>query len=198
TAHDQTPNHRDATLEGPDGDLPIWISDPENGVAIDLAHGATHNAIPSRPGPNNRQVSPIFVKKSNGELKGWLGGSMPHTPYHSEYFSSEDYAQSGAVNAETYLVFIDMMTDEHGFALFDAPYTGTVDKPIITATATDPEGNTSEVSSRRVPALIVPESTARMVAGTPFVFTAAAGTGIALRDPDARPFDPLWDLTMSV
>ena len=34
--------------------------------------------------------------------------------------------------------------------------------------------------------------------GQPLVFSSAAGDGIALRDPDAGPLDPAWDLTLSV
>ena len=69
---------------------------------------------------------------------------------------------------------------------------------MVTATATDPQGNTSEVSARRRATLQAPAQVVRLVPGQPLIFSAAAGDGIALHDPDAGPLDPAWDLTLSV
>ena len=42
-----------------------------------------------------------------------------------------------------------MTTDGQGQAVFDVPFTPPAGLPIVTATATDPQGNTSEVSGLR-------------------------------------------------
>src|SRR5205814_3247238 len=71
-------------------------------------------------------------------------------------------------------------------------------EPLVTATATDPRGNTSEVSAARRASLAAPTQTIRLVPGHPLVFSAAARDGLVLHDPDAGPLDPVWDLTLSV
>ena len=91
-----------------------------------------------------------------------------------------------------------MTTDGQGQAVFDVPFTPPAGKPVVTATATDPQGNTSEVSALRRAAFQAPAQNVRLVPGQPVIFSAASGDGIALQDPDAGPLDPAWDLTLSV
>src|SRR5262249_34066710 len=70
---------------------------------------------------------------------------------------------------------------------------------IISATATDPQGNTSEVSAARRGVLDLAAPSVRLAVGQRSVlFSDASGDGIALEDRDAGPFDPVWDLTLSV
>ncbi len=70
---------------------------------------------------------------------------------------------------------------------------------MITATATDPHGNTSEVSALRRASLQAPTQQVRAVLpGQPLIFSAASGDGIALQDPDSRAARTVWDLTLSV
>ena len=83
--------------------------------------------------------------------------------------------------------------------IFAVPFTAPAGLPIITATATDPQGNTSEVSSQRPGGLQAPVGVVRLAPGqASLTFSAASGDGIALQDPDAGPLDPTWDLTLSV
>ena len=84
-----------------------------------------------------------------------------------------------------------MTTDATGQASFAIPFTAPAGLPVITATATDPNGNTSEVTSlapgrtRSSPAQVI-----RLAPGQPVTFSASSGDGIALQDPDAGPLDP--------
>src|SRR5262249_36092305 len=80
----------------------------------------------------------------------------------------------------------------------DVPFTAPADRSYITATATDPQGNTSEVSAIRHGVPDLPAVAVRMVSGRPLVFSAGLGDGIALRDPEAGTLDAIWDLTLSV
>ena len=89
-----------------------------------------------------------------------------------------------------------MTTDATGQASLRRPLHAPAGLPIITATATDPQGNTSEVSALRQGVLEVPAQFVRLTPGQPVIFSAASGDAIALQDPDAGPFDPTWDLTL--
>ncbi|HKI21136.1 MAG TPA: LamG-like jellyroll fold domain-containing protein, partial [Isosphaeraceae bacterium] len=137
TVHDRSIHGRDATLANYtySGYIPSWNS-PQ---AIDLAaDGVTYNAATPRQGPNSLQNSPVLVRGADGQPQGWLGGSLPSTPYHLEFFASAGYAPNGSGEAEVFLGALEVTTDGQGQAMFDAPFTAPEDKPIITATATDP------------------------------------------------------------
>ncbi len=197
TAHDSTAHHRDAALAATGSMLPEWVSEP--GQAIDLGgDGITYNLLSRRQGPNNLQNYPIVVTSVDGRERGWLGGSLPSTPYHIEVFASSGYAPDGSGEAEVYLGSIDVTTDASGQALFDLPYTAPAGRPIVTATATDPAGNTSEVSLIRRSSLQVPGSYVRFTAGASTTFAAASGDALVLNDPDTGPLYPGWNLSLSV
>jgi hypothetical protein len=170
-----------------------------SGQAIDLGlDGVTYNAPSRRHGPNNFQNFPVIVTTADGQLEGWLGGSTPDAPFHLEFFASAAYGPGGAGEAEDYLGSLEVTTDIRGQVVFNVPFAPPADLPIITATATDPQGNTSEVSAPRRVALQAPTQSVRLVPGTSFVFSAALGDAITLGDPDAGPLDPTWSLTLSV
>ena len=82
-------------------------------------------------------------------LEGWLGGSTPDTTYRIDVFASAGFATSGAGQAEVYLGSLEVTTDASGQAGFEVPYAPPPGLPVVTATATDPLGNTSEVSAVR-------------------------------------------------
>ncbi len=199
TAYDQTPNHNDGTL----GEiayysaiLPTWVGG--SGEAIDLGgDGITYNAAAPRQGPNNLQNFPIIVTTAGGQLQGWLGGSLPDTTFDVDVFASNGYSTDGAGQAEDYLGSLNVTTDGKGEAVFDVPFTAPAGLPIVTATATDPEGNTSEVSAERRSTLQSPSQTLRVVPGGSLVLSAASGDGITIDDPDAGPLDPIWTVTLS-
>src|SRR5262249_28432634 len=104
----------------------------------------------------------------------------------------------GAGEADVYLGSLNVTTDGFGQAAFNIPYSPPADRPIVTATATDPEGNTSEVSPLRRGALEAPTGLVRLFPGQSTIFSSAMGNAIILRDPEAGPFDLTWDLTLSV
>jgi hypothetical protein len=169
------------------------------GQAIDLGNdGVTDNSATPRRGPNHFQNFPLIVTTVGGQLQGWLGGSSPDTPFRIDLFASAGYGPNGAGEAEDYLGSLEVTTDSQGRAVFSVPMTPPVGLPIITATATDPQGNTSEVSALRQSTLQSPTQSVHLVPGIPVTFSAASGDGIAVRDPDAGPLDPAWELTLSV
>jgi len=197
TAQDVTSNHNDGTLAGSSGDLPTWVV--PGGEAIDLGDdGITYNATSPRQGPNNFQNFPIIATTAGGSLQGWLGGSTPDTTFRIDVFAGAGYSPGGAGQAQDYLGSLEATTDSQGQAVFDVPFSPPAGLPAVTAAATDPLGNTSEVSALRRATLQAPTQSVREVPGLPLLFAAASGDGIVLQDPDAGPLDPPWNLTLSV
>ena len=185
TAHDITPNHNDGTLAGPGGDLPTWVA-TGIGAAIDLGgDGITSNSTSPRQGPNNLQNFPIIVTTAAGRLQGWLGGSTPGTTYRIDVFAGTGLTTSGAGEAQTYLGSLDVTTDGQGQAVFDVPFTPPPGLPIVTATATDPQGNTSELSAQRRASLQAPRrSTASpLVSRYSFLLPLAMASSCKTRMP---------------
>ena len=169
------------------------------GQAIDLGDdGVTYNAPTPRQGPNNLQNFPIIVATADRRLQGWLGGSTPNTPFRLDFFASAAYGPDGSGEAQEYLGSLEVTTDATGQVSFAVPFTAPAGLPIITATATDPQGNTSEVSAVRPANVYAPSLSVRNAANQPVAFATNSGDGIAIQDPGALSITPLWDLTLSV
>jgi hypothetical protein len=169
------------------------------GQAIDLGDdGVTDNGTTPRQGPNNLQNFPIIFTSVDGQLQGWLGGSTPDTTFRFDLFASAGYGPGGSGEAELYLRSIEETNDSQGQATFTIPFTAPAGLPIITATATDPNGNTSEVSAVRRATVQAPSVSVRDADNQPSALTTTSGDGIAIEDPDSGPVNPLWDLTLSV
>ncbi len=169
------------------------------GQAIDLGYdGVTDNSIAPRDGPNNFQNFPIIVTTADGQLQGWLGGSTPEETFHIDLFASAGYGPGGSGEAEDYLGSMEVTTDGRGQATFGVPFPTPAGLPIVTATATDPLGNTSEVSALRRATLEAPSPSLRAVANQSLAFATSLRDGIAIEDPDAGPLSPDWSATLSV
>jgi hypothetical protein len=168
------------------------------GQAIDLGNdGVTYNAASPRQGPNNLQNFPILFATTDGQLRGGLWGSSPDTTFHIDVFASAAYNSDGSGEAQDYLGSLQATTDSQGQVTFSVPFSPPDGLPVITATATDPQGNTSEVSALRRSTVQAP-SGVYLVPGHSLTFSATAGDTIAMQDPDASPLDPTWDVTLSV
>ncbi len=169
------------------------------GQAIDLGDdGVTENSTLPREGPDDLQNFPILFATADGQTEGWLGDSEPDTTYRIDVYASAGYGPGGAGEARADLGSLQETTDATGAVIFAIPFSAPAGLPDITATATDPQGNTSEVSALRPGGLVVPSQAIRLSPGQPLSFSAASGDGIALHDPEAGPLDLPWDLTLSV
>ena len=92
-----------------------------------------------------------------------------------------------------------MTTGATGGASFAIPFEAPAGLSIITATATDPQGNTSEVSAAlRLAVLQAPARSVHVAPGQFVVLSPTSGDGIAIQDPDAGPLNSVWSLTLSV
>ncbi len=150
------------------------------GPAIDR----TANSTAPRSGPNALQNSPVVVKTDLGQLEGGLAGGIPNATFHIDIFASSSYGPGGAGEAEDYLGSLDVTTDSNGDAAFDVPFAVPAGLPILTATATDPAGSTSEISPIR-----------------PATFAAPIGRDMSSRNShltsrSARAMDSPWTTRM--
>jgi hypothetical protein len=121
------------------------------GLGIDLGgDGVTLNHLGGVTGPNNLQNFPILSSAlSDGvstEVRGLLNSS-PATSFTVEFFTNPACDSSGYGEGQTFLGQTTVTTDGSGNAVFVATLPGPSVSQVVTATATDPAGNTSEFSS---------------------------------------------------
>ena len=121
------------------------------GIGIDLdGAGITANDPgDGDSGANNRQNFPVITSTSAGSnLVGATLGSTPGTTFTLDFFANAVCDPSGNGEGQRYLGSAITTTDGGGnasfqFSLTSAPAAG----EFVTATATDPSGNTSEFSA---------------------------------------------------
>lgn len=120
------------------------------GLGINLGHGPTPNHPPGDgPGPNNWQNYPILsmalydgsVARTTGRLVG-----APSQAYLVQLFQSDQPDPSGFGEGQRYLGSLRVVTDSSGKANFTIAAPAAVPGGYLSATATDPDGNTSEFS----------------------------------------------------
>ena len=122
------------------------------GIGIDLGgDGVTQNQEdPPRGGPNQNQHFPVITSATSGSspaVRGTLTGGSSDRQFRVEFFASDTPDATGYGQGRTYLGFTTVTTNSLGTARFSFFPTVTVaGGSYITATATDPDGNTSEFS----------------------------------------------------
>ncbi len=131
-----------------------------SGLGIDLSLGTVANGVTANDacdadtGPNNYQNYPVITSVTSGpttRIQGTLN-SVATLLYRLEFFANPNCDASGNGEGQTYLGFFDVTTDGSCNATFDVTFSvPTSSTQAITATATDPSGNTSEFSSCAMP-----------------------------------------------
>jgi parallel beta-helix repeat protein len=120
-------------------------------LGIDLGNnGVTPNDMQDPDiGPNLLQNFPTLtgaqMDGTNVRVTGTLN-SIPKQTFRVEFFASDSGAPSGFGQGKTFLGFQDVATDASGNGTIDVTLTGVTAGQVITATATDANGNTSEFS----------------------------------------------------
>jgi len=121
------------------------------GVGIEnLGRGPLPNdALDLDHGPNEGQNFPIVTTATAGggsvTVAGFLA-SQPSTQFRVEYFVSTQCEASGFGEGEHYVGFQDVTSGADGKAVLGTVLTTAYVSGFVTATATDPDGNTSEFS----------------------------------------------------
>jgi trimeric autotransporter adhesin len=122
-----------------------------NDLGIDLSNnGITANDVgDGDTGANSLQNFPVLIaaiaNSANTRIVGTLN-SRPDTTYQIDFFSNLQFVNTGVYEGEKYIGAAAVTTDASGNASFDVVVSGVVNGRFITATATDPDGNTSEFS----------------------------------------------------
>ena len=132
------------------------------GLGIDL--GLRDGPTPNDPrdedtGPNDLQNFPcILYATSDGgstTISGYLD-STPGTTFTLDFYGNMVPDPSGYGEGETPIGSATVTTGDHGRVDFEVTFPVAVQRPALTtATATDPEGNTSEFSGQRALALLM-------------------------------------------
>jgi hypothetical protein len=123
-----------------------------NGLGIDLGgDGVTLNdAGDTDSGANNLQNFPVLTSVSNSGGMTTINGrlnSAANTMYRIEFFANDSLDPTGYGEGQTYLGFVNTnKTDGNGDVTFSQSFTQIGANQRVTATATDPNGNTSEFS----------------------------------------------------
>ena len=120
-------------------------------LGIDLAgEGATSNDQgDADTGANNLQNYPVITSATTSGTVTVIQGTLnsaPHMTFHLEFFASSQPSPSGYGEGETLIGSSDIPTDGNGNANFNLGFSTIPTGKYISATATDPEGNTSEFS----------------------------------------------------
>jgi hypothetical protein len=122
------------------------------GLGIDLEPGGVTPNDPgdADTGPNDLQNFPVISGLSFGTgevtINGTLNSEASKT-YRLEFFANDKVDPSGYGEGQTFLGFEDVTTDGSGDASFSVNFPVAGTSTAFTATATDPDGNTSEFSA---------------------------------------------------
>ncbi|HVF57922.1 MAG TPA: SBBP repeat-containing protein [Pyrinomonadaceae bacterium] len=126
-----------------------------NGLGIDLGNnGVTPNdAGDADNGANNLQNFPVLASAVSSDggtnVQGTLN-STPGTTFSLQFFANATCDSSGNGEGQTLIGETQLTTDDNGGASFNSTLPmATAVGQFVTATATDPSGNTSEFSACR-------------------------------------------------
>ncbi len=122
------------------------------GLGIDLGDdGVTLNDSSGHTGPNLFQDFPVITSTVSTNSTTTVSGTItetPNTTYLLQFFSDPALSPSGYGQGQTYLTSTSVMTGSDGTANFSIPISSVVPGgEVVSATATDPAGNTSEFSA---------------------------------------------------
>jgi len=122
-----------------------------NGLGIDLGGlGRNDNdADDADDGPNHLQNFPVLDAVNSFSSGSAISGSLnsaSNSQYRLEFFSTLDFASAGQPQAAKFLSSTNVTTDSTGNVNFSAALAADA-QGFITATATDANGNTSEISA---------------------------------------------------
>ena len=128
-------------------------SNSRRGIELAEDGVAPNDGGDSDAGPNHLPNFPILavaISDSSGTLLEGTLDSSSNATFRLELFSNSTCDPSGQGEGETFLGTTSVTTDGSGNANFTVTLSAIVDVGhFVTATATDPEGNTSEFSQCR-------------------------------------------------
>ncbi|MBE9128186.1 MULTISPECIES: S8 family serine peptidase [unclassified Coleofasciculus] len=137
------------------------FSNTQLGIDIIGSRGVTANDLGDGDvGANNLQNFPVLTSATSSGNSTTIQGTLNSTPndtFRLEFFSNSSLDPSGYGEGETFLGFQDVTTDSSGNANFTLNLPEGSVGQFITATATDPDNNTSEFSQGIGVEQVIPE-----------------------------------------
>jgi CSLREA domain-containing protein len=124
-------------------------------------------------GPTNYPVISSATTSLTGTVVGGTLNTPPSSPFRVELFASPSCDPSGAGEGRTFLGGVDVLTDGAGDGVFAATAPPLPPGQFITATSTNPDGQTSEFSA------CVAVTTAAIIVTPTNVLTTTEGGGTA-------------------
>jgi len=125
-------------------------------LGIDLVGGSEASGVTANDpfdgdtGPNGLQNYPVLTSVTNtGGIVNIAGtlNSAASTTFRLEFFRNEVVDPTGFGEGQVFLGSMDVLTDTNGNATFTANFPSVTAAQRVSATATDPGGNTSEFSA---------------------------------------------------
>jgi uncharacterized repeat protein (TIGR01451 family) len=120
------------------------------GLGINFGSGPTPNHAPGTPGPNDYVNYPVLSIATNDGTATSIQGTLfesPNTSYLLQFFSSPQPDPSGYGQGRALIGSMTVGTDAQGEATFTTGLPPTAGPgAFVSATVTDPAGNTSEFS----------------------------------------------------
>ena len=168
-------------------------------LGIDLGgDGVTYNNSVPHTGPNDYQNFPVITGVTSAGGMTTASGTLnstPSTTFELDFYtmtSYNHYENLGYGEGRTVLGSAAVMTDATGFASFSIPFaTPAGGVPFISATATDPDGNTSEFAhdfgNDSPPTAVIGFTTLTVDEGVPVPFDASGSL-----DPEGSPLSYSW------
>ena len=165
--------------------------------------GVTQNdGTDADTGPNNLQNYPVLsgvtMNAPNVTLSGTLTSTVS-TAFRLEFYANDTCDPSGYGEGKYYLGSADVTTNGSGRADFAVTLFNALSKHTFTATATDPDGNTSEFSMCAPPSILLKDSTptTQIAPGQEIVYTLAltytSGTGATVHGTLTDPLSQYTD-----
>lgn len=105
--------------------------------------GGGAGVLPAGPGGFSPTITSVSVTGGSTKVQGTIQGE-PNAAYRLEFFANAGIGAIGYGQGQTFLGFESVTTGANGAATFSATFPGS--NQFISATATDPSGNTSEFS----------------------------------------------------
>ena len=125
------------------------------GLGIDLLGAGTNfgvtanDSLDQDSGPNNLQNYPVLTGITGGGNSATVEGqlhSAANTTYVLDFYRNNAVDFNGFGEGQNFIGFVNVQTDAQGNSTFSFPLGSNASGQFITATATDPGGNTSEFS----------------------------------------------------
>jgi uncharacterized repeat protein (TIGR01451 family) len=169
------------------------------GLGIDLGGGGVTPNDPgdSDTGANGLQNYPVLTSLVNAPGSTTVGGTLNSTPnmtFTLEFFSSGACDPSGHGEGETFILSTTVKSDANGDVDLQITFPVAVPRDrFVTATATDPDGNTSEFSNCACADLAIAktDSAERLLVGEVLTYTVTVTNGGPLNATEVAITDTL-------